>query len=66
MNFLGHMVSQGKMPLFGWTIKCERSFPELKEKLTSTPVLVLPDPNGPFEVYCDASGRGLGCVLMQN
>ena len=45
---------------------CEKSFQELKGKLTSTPVLVLPDPSGPFEVYCDASGRGLGCVLMQN
>ena len=38
----------------------------MKEKLTSTPMLVLPDPNGAFEVYCDASKKGLGCVLMQN
>ena len=49
-----------------WTANCERSFQELKRKLTSTPMLVLPDPNGPFKVYCDASRRGLGCVLMQN
>ena len=51
---------------FIWTIKYERSFQELKEKLTSTPVLVLPDPSGPFEVYYDASRRGLCCVLMQH
>ena len=28
-------------------------------------MLTLPDPHGPFEVYCDASKQGLGCVLMQ-
>ena len=27
---------------------------------------MLPDLNRPFEVYCDVSGRGLDCVLMQN
>ena len=51
---------------FVWTAECEKSFQELKEKLTSTLVLVLPDLSGPFEVYYDASKRGLGCVLMQN
>ena len=49
-----------------WIAECEKSFQELKEKLTSTPMLVLPNPNGAFEVYCDASRRGLGYVLMQN
>ena len=29
-------------------------------------MLVLPDPSGPFEVYCDSSRRGLCCVVMQN
>jgi hypothetical protein len=37
----------------------------LKQKLTTTPVLVLPDVQKPFSVYCDASYTGLGCVLMQ-
>lgn len=38
----------------------------MKEKLTTSPVLVLPQPEEPYEVYCDASYQGLGCVLMQH
>nr|KYP38001.1 Transposon Ty3-G Gag-Pol polyprotein [Cajanus cajan] len=45
---------------------CERSFEELKRRLTTSPVLVLPDSGEPFDVYCDASHQGLGCVLMQH
>jgi hypothetical protein len=37
----------------------------LKKKLTTTPVLILPDVHKPFSVYCDASYTGLRCVLMQ-
>jgi hypothetical protein len=37
----------------------------LKQKLKTTPVLVLPDVHNPFSVYCDASYIRLGCVLMQ-
>ena len=33
--------------------------------LTSTLVLIIPDPKKDFVVYCDASKKGLGCVLMQ-
>ncbi|XP_025607966.1 uncharacterized mitochondrial protein AtMg00860-like [Arachis hypogaea] len=51
---------------FVWTSKCEEIFHTLKRKLTSAPVLVLPEPHEPFEVYCDASLKGLGCVLMQH
>ncbi|XP_052733512.1 uncharacterized protein LOC128196492 [Vigna angularis] len=50
---------------FAWTDRCEESFQELKRKLTSAPVLIIPDTAKPFEVYCDASYQGLGCVLMQ-
>ncbi|CAN4114240.1 unnamed protein product [Withania somnifera] len=42
------------------------SFQELKNKLTSTPVLVLPKARDGYAVYCDASGIGLGCVLTQH
>nr|KYP45847.1 Retrovirus-related Pol polyprotein from transposon 17.6 [Cajanus cajan] len=51
---------------FVWKEECEKSFQELKEKLTSSPVLILPNPDKSFEVYCDASHQGLGCVLMQD
>jgi len=49
-----------------WDAKCEKSFQELKKRLTSVPVLVLPNPKESFVVYCDASKMGLGGVLMQN
>jgi len=51
---------------FQWSDECERSFQELRNKLTSTPVLVLPEGTEGYAVYCDASGVGLGCVLMQH
>nr|KYP51233.1 Transposon Ty3-G Gag-Pol polyprotein [Cajanus cajan] len=44
---------------FIWTDACERSFKELKRRLTTSPVLVLPDSGEPFDVYCDASHQGL-------
>ena len=50
---------------FEWTDACERSFRELKQRLVSAPVLVLPDIHKDFEVFCDASRQGLGCVLLQ-
>jgi hypothetical protein len=51
---------------FDWGQKCEDAFHSLKQHLTTTPVLAQPDNNKPFDVYCDASGTGLGCVLMQD
>jgi hypothetical protein len=50
---------------FKWTPTCQKSFETLKEKLTTTPMLILPNVHKPFSVYCDASYIGLGCVLMQ-
>ncbi|XP_061366047.1 uncharacterized mitochondrial protein AtMg00860-like, partial [Gastrolobium bilobum] len=50
---------------FAWTLGCDVSFQELKDKLTTAPVLILPDLEKRFEIYCDASKYGLGCVLMQ-
>jgi hypothetical protein len=47
---------------FKWTQKCQEAFETLKEKLTTTPVLVLPDVHKPFSVYCDACYTSLGCV----
>ncbi|XP_070020278.1 uncharacterized protein [Nicotiana sylvestris] len=56
--FLGHIVSDGEA--------CEQSFQELKNRLTSVPVLALPDGPDGYAIYCDVSGVGLGCVLMQH
>jgi hypothetical protein len=49
---------------FEWTSACEASFQELKKRLTTAPILVMPDMEKSFSIYCDASGQGLGCVLM--
>jgi hypothetical protein len=49
---------------FVWSKACEKAFHTLRQHLTSAPVLVQPDNSKPFEVFCDASGTGLGCVLM--
>jgi hypothetical protein len=51
---------------FEWTPRRETSFQELKKRLTTTPVLTMPDMEKPFSIYYDASGHGLGCVLMQD
>nr|GEZ84830.1 zinc finger, CCHC-type, retrotransposon Gag domain protein [Tanacetum cinerariifolium] len=44
----------------------EKSFEELKQRLVSAPVLTLPSGSGGFQIYSDASKKGLGCVLMQH
>ncbi|XP_020272529.1 uncharacterized protein LOC109847709 [Asparagus officinalis] len=49
---------------FIWPDACEQVFEELKSRLITTPVLTIPDKSGNFEVFCDASGRGLRCVLQ--
>jgi hypothetical protein len=49
-----------------WSDECEASFQKLKEKLTTTPVLAVPEPGKDYIVYCDASKNGLGYVLMQD
>jgi hypothetical protein len=51
---------------FSWDQKCEDAFHTLRAHLTTAPVLAQPDISKPFNIYCDASGIGLGCVLMQD
>jgi hypothetical protein len=58
------LLEKGKT--FEWTPGREASFQVLKKRLTTTPVLTMPDMEKPFLIYCDASGQGLGCVLMQD
>jgi hypothetical protein len=54
-----------KNKAFEWTTECQASFEELRKRLTSAPVLVLPNLTKKFNIYCDASRQGLGCVLIQ-
>jgi hypothetical protein len=51
---------------FEWTSACEASFQELKKRLTTAPILVMPDMEKLFSIYCDVPGQGLGCVLVQD
>ncbi|GJR31667.1 putative reverse transcriptase domain-containing protein [Tanacetum coccineum] len=50
---------------FEWGVKQEAAFQLLKQKLCSAPILALPEGSEDFIVYCDASKKGLGAVLMQ-
>ncbi|GJV91325.1 putative reverse transcriptase domain-containing protein [Tanacetum coccineum] len=50
---------------FNWGEKEETAFQTLKQKLCSAPILALPEGSENFVVYCDASHKGLGAVLMQ-
>ena len=54
-----------KMVKFQWSNDWEKSFAELKTRLTTAPVLTLQEDLDGYVVYCDASRVGLGCVLMQ-
>nr|GEV06483.1 putative reverse transcriptase domain-containing protein [Tanacetum cinerariifolium] len=50
---------------FEWGDKQEAAFQLLKQKLCSAPILALPEGSKDFIVYCDASNKGLGAMLMQ-
>jgi hypothetical protein len=54
-----------KQTKFKWSDACESSFQELKDRLVSAPILALPTEGQGYVVFCDASIKGLGCVLMQ-
>ena len=51
---------------FKWNDLWERAFHELKMRLTSAPILIVPERGQRYTVYCDALKDGLGCVLMQS
>jgi hypothetical protein len=49
---------------FKWTDACQASFEELKKRLATAPVLMMPDLQKSFDVYFDASRQGLDRVRM--
>ncbi|GKF73440.1 putative reverse transcriptase domain-containing protein, partial [Tanacetum coccineum] len=81
VQFLGHMINGNGIHVDPSKIEAvknwkaprtptegeeqELAFQTLKDKLCNAHILVLPDGPEDFMVYCDASGIGLGCVLMQ-
>ena len=59
-----HALSKKNAP-FVWGSLQSTAFDELKSLLTHAPILALPNFDKTFEVHCDASGTGIGGVLMQ-
>jgi hypothetical protein len=60
-----HAVTRIKQ-VFQWGGKKQRDFDALKEKISSTPVLALPDLRQPFEIQTNASNYAIGAVLLQH
>ncbi|XP_028074359.1 uncharacterized protein LOC114276745 [Camellia sinensis] len=59
-----HLTQKGVK--YEWDEACEKSFQELKKRLTSMPILIISEQEVAYTMYCDASKKGLGYVLMQN
>jgi hypothetical protein len=60
---LTSLLEKGKE--FVWSKECQASFEELRKWLTTAPILAMSDIHKSFDIHCDASRQGLGCVLMQ-
>jgi hypothetical protein len=59
------LMALTKKDAFSWTPEATKDFEQLKEVMCKAPVLTTPDFTKTFIVECDASGNGIGVVLMQ-
>jgi hypothetical protein len=59
---MASLLEKGKE--FKCTHECQESFNQLRFKLMSALLLIIPDLQKGFDIYCDACGQDLGCVLM--
>jgi hypothetical protein len=64
-NISSLLTSLLKNNAFTWTLATDHSFQALKHVMCLTPVLTLPNFTNTFVLECDASGKGIGVVLMQ-
>ncbi|GJV06655.1 putative reverse transcriptase domain-containing protein [Tanacetum coccineum] len=69
VQFLSHMINNKGVHVdpvkYEWGTDEDEAFQTLKQKLCSAPILALPEGTENFVVYCDASHKGFGAVLMQ-
>lgn len=56
MASITNCMREGKLV---WTTEADQAFATIKEKLTTAPILVLPDFTSTFELHCDASKLGI-------
>ena len=62
---LTRMLRKDRVGTWQWLPECQSAFEDIKVALTTAPVLALPNFSKPFDIQCDASGFGLGAVLLQ-